>query len=86
MFKIAMVSAGEERFPVSCISRIREVAEINCQRCNDPDELVKFASDAIRINLSNEDCHNNIIPYYMNNYVTADALAELQASFTWTEF
>lgn len=47
---------------------------------------VKFASDAIRINLSNENCHNNIIPYYMNNYVTAEAFAELQASFTWTEF
>ena len=46
MFKIAMVSAGEERFPASCISRIREVAVINCQRCNDPEELVKFASDA----------------------------------------
>ena len=41
-----MVSAGEERFPASCISRIREVARINCQRCNDPDELVKFAADA----------------------------------------
>ena len=46
MLKIAMVSAGEERFPASCISRIREVARINCQRCNDPDELVKFAADA----------------------------------------
>ena len=41
-----MVSAGEERFPASCISRIREVARINCQRCNDPDELVKFAANA----------------------------------------
>ena len=46
MLKIAMVSAGEERFPASCISRIREVARINCQRCNDPDELVKFAANA----------------------------------------
>ena len=46
MFKIAMVSAGEERFPASCISRIREVAIINCQRCNNPEELVAFASDA----------------------------------------
>ena len=46
MLEIAMVSAGEERFPASCISRIREVARINCQRCNDPDELVKFAADA----------------------------------------
>ena len=46
MLEIAMVSAGEERFPASCISRIREVARINCQRCNDPDELVKFAANA----------------------------------------
>ena len=46
MFKIAMVSAGEDRFPASCISRIREVAIINCQRCNNPEELVAFASDA----------------------------------------
>jgi hypothetical protein len=47
---------------------------------------VKFATDAIRINLSNESCHNNSMPYYMNNYVTAEALADIQASFTWTEF
>jgi D-3-phosphoglycerate dehydrogenase len=46
MFKIAMVSAGEDRFPASCISRIREVAIINCQRCNNPEELVAFAADA----------------------------------------
>lgn len=47
---------------------------------------VKFATDAIRINLSNESCHNNSMPYYMNNYVTAEEIADLQASFTWTEF
>ena len=47
---------------------------------------VMIASDNIRINLSNENCHNNNMPYYMNNYVTADALADIQASFTWTEF
>ena len=46
MFKIAMGSAGEDRFPASCISRIREVAIINCQRCNNPEELVAFAADA----------------------------------------
>lgn len=28
-----------------------------------------IASDAIRINLSNEACHNNIEPFYMNNVV-----------------
>jgi hypothetical protein len=47
---------------------------------------VMIASDNIRINLSNENCHNNSMPYYMNNYVTAEAIADLQASFTWTEF
>ncbi|MBE6364726.1 MAG: C-terminal binding protein [Lentisphaerae bacterium] len=46
MLEIAMVSAGEERFPASCISRIREVAIINCRRCNTPDELVEFAGNA----------------------------------------
>lgn len=29
----------------------------------------KIESDCIRINLSNEDCHNNIEPYYMSNVV-----------------
>lgn len=29
----------------------------------------KVASDTIRINLSNEDCHGNIEPYYMSNVV-----------------
>ncbi|MBR7121087.1 MAG: hypothetical protein IKC94_02465 [Lentisphaeria bacterium] len=46
MLEIAMVSAAEERFPESCISRIREVARINCRRCNDPDELAGFAANA----------------------------------------
>ena len=30
---------------------------------------VKIDSDCIRINLSNEECHNNIEPYYMSNIV-----------------
>lgn len=47
---------------------------------------VLIASDSIRINLSNEDCHNNSMPYYMNDYVTAEEIADIQASFTWTEF
>lgn len=29
----------------------------------------KIDSDCIRINLSNEDCHNNVEPYYMSNTV-----------------
>lgn len=35
---------------------------------------VKIASDAIRINLSNEQCHNVIEPYYMGNVVKQVAL------------
>ncbi len=46
MLEIAMVSAGEARFPSSCISRIREAAVINCRRCNTPDELVDFAANS----------------------------------------
>ncbi len=51
-----------------------------------------IASDQIRINLSNEDCHNNIKPYYMANYATSsevdvlkDSIAEMGESYTWGE-
>ena len=47
---------------------------------------VKIGADQIRINLSNEGCHNEIKPYYMNGYVTSTELAALQESFTWIEF
>lgn len=30
---------------------------------------IKIASDCIRINLSNEDCHNNVEPFYMSGVV-----------------
>ena len=30
---------------------------------------VKIGSDCIRINLSNESCHNNVEPFYMENFV-----------------
>lgn len=39
---------------------------------NEAGEIV--ASDCIRINLSNEACHNNILPYYMNAYLTGAKL------------
>lgn len=48
-----------------------------------------IASDSIRINLSNEDCHNNNIPYYMSKYATIDRVDELEenlsGSFSWGE-
>lgn len=44
------------------------------------------ASDLIRINLSNEDIHSSIEPYYMSNYVTDDELKEaIDNSLVWTE-
>lgn len=46
---------------------------------------VMVASDAIRINLSNENCHNVIKPYYMNNYATIEQIEDLNNSFAWGE-
>ena len=53
---------------------------------------VMIATDSIRINLSNEDCHNNIKPYYMANFATSEEVAALKESianaedsYTWGE-
>ena len=53
---------------------------------------VRIATDSIRITLSNEDCHNTNLPYYMANYATSgevDALeksvSELEDGFSWGE-
>lgn len=44
------------------------------------------ASDLIRINLSNEDIHASIEPYYMSGYVTDAELKEaVDNSLVWTE-
>jgi hypothetical protein len=50
------------------------------------------ASDNIRINLSNENCHNNIRPYYgPNNDISTevtelqDTVAEMKQSYSWGE-
>lgn len=43
---------------------------------------VCVASDLIRINLSNEDIHAAIEPYYMSKYATID---EMNAAFSWGE-
>jgi hypothetical protein len=49
-------------------------------------------SDSIRINLSNETCHNNSKPYFMVSYPTSEELLELKEtvsdvaeSYTWGE-
>ena len=44
-----------------------------------------IASDSIRINLSNEECHNSNVPYYMGKYATVDQVESLYGSFTWGE-
>ena len=53
---------------------------------------VKIGYDSVRINLSNEDCHNNIKPYYVANYATAEDVAAIKESvssvsesYTWGE-
>ena len=46
---------------------------------------VIIESDSIRINLSNEDCHNVSVPYYMSNYVTLEQLEGLQDGYSWGE-
>lgn len=53
---------------------------------------VKIGADSIRINLSNESCHNNTKPYYMANYATSEEVAKVKESvaaaedsYTWTD-
>lgn len=50
---------------------------------------VMIATDSVRINLSNEDCHNNIKPYYMADYATSGDIEDLKESIeescTWGE-
>ena len=53
---------------------------------------VRIATDSIRINLSNEDCHNGIRPYYgPGSDIVADVaelkntITEIQESYSWSE-
>ena len=53
---------------------------------------IKVGYDSVRINLSNENCHNNIKPYYMVNYATSEEVAtikesvtDISESYTWGE-
>ena len=53
---------------------------------------VAISSDSIRINLSNEDCHSVIKPYYMAGYTTdseldevKEAIANIAEAYSWSE-
>ena len=47
---------------------------------------VAIARDSIRINLSNEDCHNVSIPYYMAKYATINQVEDaIQNAYSWVE-
>lgn len=46
MHKIAMVTAGEERFPAGTIDAIRKFADIECVRCETPEALLAKFRDA----------------------------------------
>lgn len=54
---------------------------------------VMIATDSVRINLSNEACHNNVKPYYVADYATStevdalkEAVAEMEQSGSWEEW
>lgn len=46
---------------------------------------MKIGFDSVRINLSNETCHNNIKPYYMADYATSKEVAALRESVSAIE-
>ena len=53
---------------------------------------IRIGCDTIRINLTNENCHNEMVPYYMSKYATneqitvlEEAVCEMNESFTWGE-
>ncbi len=46
---------------------------------------VIIAADQIRINLSNEDCHDVNVPYYMSKYATVEQLDDIEQSMSWGE-
>lgn len=46
---------------------------------------VIVASDSVRINLSNEECHNSVKPYFMANYATVEQVVNLENAYSWGE-
>ena len=56
------------------------------------EKLTKIHSDTLRINLSNEVCHNNNKPYYLADYATSDevdalnkAISNIEKNLIWGE-
>lgn len=43
-------------------------------------EGLRIGGNKIRINLTNEDCHNNPLTYYMGKYITIEELEEIKES------
>jgi hypothetical protein len=37
------------------------------------------------INLSNEECHNSVKPYFMANYATVEQVVNLENAYSWGE-
>ena len=55
-------------------------------------EGIIIASDSVRINLSNENCHYSIKPYYLNEIITSEevesiqtSIAKIEESYSWGE-
>lgn len=53
---------------------------------------IVIATDSIRINLSNEECHYSTIPYYVSNFATTgeveelrESIADLTEAHTWVD-
>lgn len=50
---------------------------------------VMIASDSVRINLSNEACHHEVQPYYMNHYATVEQINTIEnnisTAYSWGE-
>ena len=45
-YKVALVTAGEERLPAGVADRIREVADFSAKRCSSPEEMLEAFPDA----------------------------------------
>ena len=45
-YKVALVTAGEERLPAGVADRIREVADFSAKRCETPEEMLEAFPDA----------------------------------------
>lgn len=55
----------------------------NVEWCDDEGNVI--ASDTIRVNLSNEGCHTDNLPYYMSKYVTEEQIKEITKNVEWED-